>query len=569
MRLLNHKFAKGAAVFGVLWASNSTSVEAQSQQIPGAIQPGQIEKQLKAIPTPKADTPALKVIPEQPIPSATDGDIAFELKDVTFSGGTVYPEAELKSFFTSLLGKTVTLNQLRAAAANATVHYRNDGYVLAQVLVPKQTLQNGIVRLDIVEGHINEVRFQGDGIKDVLGLLQNYADKIRTAKPVNISAMERYLLLINDLPGINAYGSLVPSPITPGAADLVVEITQQSFSATLGFNNRLTKLLGTYRAEVYGEANNALGLQEKSYARVFQSFEDKMTVLSLGEDLPLFNEGTRLSLMLNQVWSNTSLFNIANGLNSHLVSLNIGLAHPLLRSRNSNLSVRGSFSMVDSTSSSDFFNETITSDRIRSFRAGLTYDLADSWRGINMVDLELSQGINALGARDPSDTERAAGTAKLSAAQGEVDYVKTNIYLARLQAIAPQWSFLAAFQGQYTEDVLLAPEQFSLGGEQFLRAYDPSEFIGDKGFATKAELRYTFTPFANADMTLYGFHDYGEVHYNYDRPGIAVHAAGVGMRMTVTRYFSGYVEGAKPLHPEQSTELNKDMRLFGGFKLTF
>ena len=141
--------------------------------------------------------------------------------------------------------------------------------------------------------------------------------------------------------------------------------------------------------------------------------------------------------------------------------------------------------------------------------------------------------------------------------------------MARLQALAPNWAFLAAFQGQYTEDALLAPEQFSLGGEQFLRAYDPSEFIGDKGFAAKAELRYTINPFEAGSMTFYGFYDYGEVHYNTNRPSVSVDAAGVGMRVSFTPYFTGYIEGAKPLHPNQTTQQNKDMRLFGGLKLTF
>ncbi|MEQ1560452.1 MAG: ShlB/FhaC/HecB family hemolysin secretion/activation protein [Methyloglobulus sp.] len=112
---------------------------------------------------------------------------------------------------------------------------------------------------------------------------------------------------------------------------------------------------------------------------------------------------------------------------------------------------------------------------------------------------------------------------------------------------------MSAAQGQFREDVLLAAEQFSLGDEQFLRAYDPSEFIGDKGFATKAELRYTFNPFDVGSMTFYGFYDYGQIHYSANRPSISIGAAGVGMRVSITPYFSGYIEGTKPLHPSHRT----------------
>ncbi|MEQ1560451.1 MAG: hypothetical protein ABL933_16135 [Methyloglobulus sp.] len=44
-----------------------------------------------------------------------------------------------------------------------------------------------------------------------------------------------------------------------------------------------------------------------------------------------------------------------------------------------NLSVRVGFSMLDSNSKSKALNGIITNDRIRSFRMGLTFDLADSW----------------------------------------------------------------------------------------------------------------------------------------------------------------------------------------------
>lgn len=547
----------------------TVEANAQAVQIPGSVRPGQIEQQLKELPTPKADRPAVEVKPQEAIPTVDESDVSFELQGITFTGVTVYPQSVLVQFFSELIGQSVTLGQLRVAANNIATHYRNEGYVLAQVLIPKQTLQDGIVQLDVMEGSINEVRFQGDTGPDVLSLLENYINKIRQTKPVNIDAIERYLLLINDLPGITGHGALVPSAQQAGTADLVIEIEHQTFSGSLGFNNRLTELLGTYRGEVYGEVNNLVGLQEKSYARLLQSFEGKMTVLSLGEDLPLSTEGTRLSFMVNQVWSNTPLFDIASGLESKLLSFNAGVSHPLIRSRSTNLNLRGMFSLVDSRSELDFFNEVINDDRIRSFRFGLTYDLADSWHGINIADLEFSHGIDGLGARNPSQAERDAGTARLSVAQGQVDYVKGNIYLARLQALAPNWALLMAFQGQYTDDILLAPEQFALGGEQFLRAYDPSEFIGDKGFATKVELRYTVNPFDNGSATFYGFYDHGQVHYNYDRPRVSVDAAGVGMRLTVTRYFSGYIEGAQPLHPEQSIEQNKNMRLFGGVKLTF
>ncbi|QSA97992.1 ShlB/FhaC/HecB family hemolysin secretion/activation protein [Methylococcus sp. EFPC2] len=539
-------------------------------EIPGAIQPGQIEKQLSRPPSPRATPPDIPRPAVQAAPHPEGPAASFHLSDVSIEGVTAYSPDIPKGYFSALIGKTVTLAQLRTAAENLTSHYRNDGYVLAQTLIPTQTLKEGVVTIKVVEGFIDSVKFDGDQPNDSRGLVLAYAEKIRAARPLRQSVLERYLLLMNDLPGLAASASITPSATQTGAAGLLITLSRKRFGAQAGFNNRLPKLLGTYRGEVYVEENNVLGWQEKAYARLFQSFEGKMTLLSLGQDIDVGTEGTKFSAVVNQVWSQSSIFDVSNGLRSNLISFNLAVVHPLIRTRNSNLSLRGSFSGVDSQSDETLSGTTLIDDRIRSFRVGLTYDLADSFFGINVADIELSQGAPIFGARDPSESSRNDGTAKLSTAHGQVDYTKANLYLSRLQSLTQHLSLLAAFNGQYTEDVLLSPEQFAIGGEQFLRAYDPSEFIGDKGWAAKGELRYAIDAWAPVNTLLYGFYEYGEVFFNDRRQAkISAAAAGAGIRLSFNPYFSGYIEGAKPLHPTEASEGNRDMRLFGGFRLTY
>ncbi|WP_411727024.1 ShlB/FhaC/HecB family hemolysin secretion/activation protein [Methyloglobulus sp.] len=565
-------FLKKCCCLFVAATSLVVSLRIPAVGIPSTIQPGQLEKQLVLPPSPSPKSQPIEIFPalEQQKTQIEDSTNRFKLYDIDFDGAAAYSQQFLKSFFSEIIGKTVTIKQIRTASDNLTTHYRNDGYVLARALIPAQTLKNGIVKIKVIEGFIESVNLQADQGVDTTGLIQDYIDKIRATKPLRQSVLERYLLLLNDLPGIYASGSLTPSSSQPGAAVLVIQVKHKKFGVQAGFNNRLPELLGTYRGEFYAEENNLLGWQEKSYARLLQSFEGKMTILSLGQDIGINDEGTKLSFMVNQVWSQSSIFNTSIGLKSDLISFNIGFSHPLLRSRNSNLLLRGGFSGVDSQSDAPQFNTTLIDDRIRSFRVGLTYDLADQFYGVNLVDIELSQGIDALGARNPSASSRANGTANLSAANGQLDYTKVTLYLSRLQSLTEDFSLLAAFNGQYSEDVLLSPEQFAMGGEQFLRAYDPSEFIGDKGWAAKAELRYALNAFSPVNTTLYGFYDYGQIFYNDHRsPSISAAAAGAGMRVSFTQYFTGYIEGAKPLHPDESSQGNRDMRVFGGFRLSY
>jgi hemolysin activation/secretion protein len=115
---------------------------------------------------------------------------------------------------------------------------------------------------------------------------------------------------------------------------------------------------------------------------------------------------------------------------------------------------------------------------------GVTIDWSDEWRGVNVLDLELSHGLNVFGAR-------RSGSPMLSRSRGRSDYTKAAAYLSREQYLAPGWSLVVQTSGQFSFSHLLASEEFSYGGDPIGRAHDGSELTGDHGVAGSVELRYT------------------------------------------------------------------------------
>ena len=125
-----------------------------AQQVPGGAQPGQIERQLQKPPQPRAGGDAIvPPTPDQKPPANAD-NVRFMLNRVTVDGSTVYKDAELQSAAASFVGKEVTLTQIYRIAEALTRRYRNDGYILSQVVVPAQNIQNGAVRLQVIEGYV-------------------------------------------------------------------------------------------------------------------------------------------------------------------------------------------------------------------------------------------------------------------------------------------------------------------------------------------------------------------------------------------------------------------------------
>jgi hemolysin activation/secretion protein len=241
-------------------------------------------------------------------------------------------------------------------------------------------------------------------------------------------------------------------------------------------------------------------------------------------------------------------------------------AYPFLRSRTGNVRGRVAVTYHDGVTDSAFGE--LSHDVIAAVRVGLSFDSVDSWRGVNLIDLEFSHGLSAFGSSERGDPFA-------SRVGGNPEFSKATLYVARLQSIAPHFSVLLAASGQAAFSNLLAPEEFAFGGEFYGRAYDPSEVVGDSGAAGKVELRFTQDNPGAFSFTLYGFYETGYVWRRLDASEISAadedHAssAGGGIRVNFGPYVSGYVEAAVPLDHVVAAEGNDDMRVFGGIKVGF
>jgi len=534
--------------------------------LPGAVQPGQIEQQFKPEPKMRAGQPERVIAPEvdQRIPSHAK-DIRFKLTKMVIEGSTVYSENEFQSIYQKHLNKEVSLLVIYQIASLLTAKYRNDGYILSRVIVPVQSIEFGEVRLKAIEGYVARVIIEGAN-GDWRKLVERYAEKIKKSRPLRNVVLERYLLLMNDLPGAFAQAMIRASESEPDASEMTVQFSQRKVQGGLSADNRGGEWLGPIRISADLAINSVLGLQERTALRVISSGNDKLTFASIAHEEIIGPDGGKLNLSASMTRAKPKeIFFIPLNLETSSQTAALTYNYPLIRSRSQNLSLRGS--LTAHNGKTEIFDVEDTRERIRAFRLGATYDRADSWRGINLLDIELSQGIKGFGSSDNNDI-------MLSRSNGRVDFTKATLYAARLQSLTRRFSVLAAVNAQYAWTDLLLSELYSFGGEQFGRAYDPSELVGDHGVAGKLELRFTDTlPFgSDYDYTFYGFYDVGIVYQRLpggdDRSESAA-SAGPGLRLSLGQNVSCYAELAIPLTHEVAAEGNRDAKGYAGVSIRF
>lgn len=531
---------------------------AAAQVIPPSVQPGQTQQQFKPAPAPAPVKPPISVQappPNAPPPGAEN--VRITLENVEVAGATVYSQADFAPLIKPYLNRQITLVDLYRLADEITAKYRGDGYILSRALVPAQKI-NKVARVDVVEGFVSEIHFQGYESSNI----DAFGHQIMQSRPLRASVLERYMLLINDLSGVTGRAVLAPSPTVAGGASLTVIAQQKEIDGSVSVDNRGTKYIGPIEFTT-GVGFNVPGTDDRIAARYITT--PSIRELQYGElslTHPLGNDGLRLVLYGNVVHTRPrytlSPFNVFSDGDEATASLD----YPVIRSRDQNLTVRGSFDLRDLVTvvNNNRSLSPSSDDHLRVLRFGGTYDFADAFSGINLAAAEFSQGLTILGAS-------AQMRAVPSRPGAQTDFEKFKGEVSRQQSLAfiyPGLGFLADAEGQITTlGPLPASEQIGLGGSQWLRAYDPSDVTADNGWAAKGELQYSppVPKFAASYLNtyqVYSFYEQGRVSRNVASVGSGrLSDAGFGLRFAFLDHLSSDLTVAKPLSRDESINLGQ------------
>ncbi|HYH39786.1 MAG TPA: ShlB/FhaC/HecB family hemolysin secretion/activation protein [Azospirillum sp.] len=540
----------------LLWAA---ALPAHAQVLPGPIDPNRLEQRFDQPPTPQSvpepDLPA----PEQAPPPKDAEGIRFTLSSIELDGATVYAADDLRPLWEGLLNRTVTLAEVYGVRDAITAKYRNDGYVLSQAVVPAQRIRGGVVRLQVIEGYINEVTVQGD-FADHAGILQGMAAKIKASRPLRMDDMERYVLLADDLPGVTVRTVLEPAEGVPGASNLTFNLERKAYSGSLSLDNRGTRSVGVLQLSGSVTADDQLGRFDRTAVTgsIAQQIRE-LRFLDVTHTEVLDSEGTTAQIGLRRSWAEPGDNVRALEIDSLTSSLRLAVAHPFLRSRSETL--RGELAFTVRNSRTDILQRRQSEDRLRVLSGTLSYDIADSWDGSNLVQATLAQGLNVLEA-----TKRGTVAAR-SRAGGRSDFTKLGLIVQRDQKLGEEFALVLAGEGQYAGHELLSSEEFGVGGKSYGRAFDASEITGDSGFAARAEFQYAVPPWQEwlTYAQVYAFSDYGSV-WNYEsgsrhgRQSLA--SAGAGVRFGLLERLDATVEVAKPFMRNPFTTQDRGVRAF-------
>lgn len=541
--------------FGPVAAQTANSTNAE---------PGRIEKRIHK-PTqvqPEPARPVLPAIPGKPR-APVEGESRFVLAGVQIDGAKVYDIAAFAPLYEPYLAKEIGAAEIQKLVTAIAAKYRGDGYFLTQVTASPQDLALGILRIKIVEGRVARVSFPGADARRQPELAR-YVAKIKALRPARLAEVERYMMLIDDLPGVSIDGSVKPIDKDAGTYELVLAIDQAAFDGYVSVDNRGTRAVGRYQALVNGNLNALFSARDRTGLTLFTipATPKELAYVEITHEERIGSEGMRAWASASHSEVDAGGIFAADNLGSRSTRGGVGLSYPLVRSRDHNLSLFGKFDVVNQRQDLDDVRNF--DDRLRVLRIGADYNLNDDLGGQNAVSAELSRGLDVFGA---SDGIYAGQSRASSRADGHAVFTKLTVSATRRQKLGDKWAVQLSVAGQKSDERLLSNEEFYIGGAQFGRAFDSGEISGDDGAAASAELQYgEFLSLPYLDSyQVYGFYDFGivwETAATNFNGRTSLTSAGGGLRLGIAKAVFGGLEVAKPLNRIVANEGDKGPRVF-------
>ncbi|MGH7186791.1 MAG: POTRA domain-containing protein, partial [Pseudomonadota bacterium] len=161
---------------------------------------------------PPPPAPPLLLPPAPPPPERRGPPVQVFVTGFEIVGSTVFAPQELAKVAEPYVNRTLTSEDLEAVRQALTLYYVNRGYVTSGAVIPDQTVTDGIITIQIIEGKLTKIEVEGN----YWFRARYFRSRLELAArpPVNVRTLQERLQLIQADPRIER----INAELRPGAA---------------------------------------------------------------------------------------------------------------------------------------------------------------------------------------------------------------------------------------------------------------------------------------------------------------------------------------------------------------
>ncbi len=416
-------------------------------------------------------------------PGPTEPQV-FEIDEYRVEGADALPQVDVEDAVYPYLGPGKTAKDIEAARSALEKKYHDKGYQTVSVAVRYQNVPENYVALTVSELKVGQLRVKNSKYHDL--------DKAKLdARSVAPEVLPEFGAVTKDIVALNQWPDRRVTPalragVTPGTVDVDLNVEDKlPFHASVEVNNRQSPSTSDLRVNTTLSYGNLwqLGHSLSFTYQVAPKRPDDMEAFS-GSYLARIPGNDWLSLLFYGVNSSSDV--------ALLGDLNVVGPGQIVGAR----------AVMTLPAKEDFFHtlsvgvdykhfEQTTAIGINSFNSPITYfpfvaSYSATWqqpqKSLTQLNASVTYGLRGLGSEDWAewDTKRYKATPNFFIFSGDI---------SETYELPRGFQFFGKIGGQLSDQALVSSEEYSLGGEQTVRGFLESAWLGDQGAAATIEFR--------------------------------------------------------------------------------
>ena len=451
----------------------------------------------------------MEILPPAPAISSGEGNVSplkLFVKEVKVVGSTVLTPEELAEVTTPFLNRDLTTEELENIRLALTQLYVNKGYITSGAILPDQSVSDGVITFQMIEGKLSEIIVEGTN-----WFLPSYFTSrlsLYASPPINLYELRDRLQLFLQDERIAQINSELRPGVAPGTGILHLRVEETNpWGIFLEFNNFQSPTIGAESGNMTISGNNLLGLGDR-----FVSSFSKSTGIDLITNskytIPISPWDTLFSLRfrLNKFKVTEDPFESLNiRIDSKIYG--ISLRQPIFRDPFQELYLELAAEHIENKNSLMSQNFPFIpgtgiegKTRISALRLSQVW-LKRAPASVIRLESTFNFGLDVLNATVHSSSSRPDSHyfTWIGHAHGAYQFDPTRILL------------IGRMSFQIANDRLLPLEQFAMGGRFSVRGYRENTLVRDNAFLFTVESRIPIlsTIFDKANVQFAPFIDVG------------------------------------------------------------
>ena len=471
------------------------------------------------------------------VDAVDDSVIRFDISHFEVTGNTLLSQPQIDELLNQFSGKGRDFGDVQRALEALEAVYHQRGYNVVTIELPEQELNQGVVKLRVVETKIGRVSVKNNQYFDEANIRRSLP-ALQEGRSPNLAAVSANLKQANENPSKQVTLRLLGGE-KEDEVDALLDVKDESpWKLMANADNTGTESTGKTHVGVVLQNANLFGRDHLASLQYTTSAEEpgRVKVYGAGYHIPLYESGDSLDFYAS--YSNVDSGTIAAGAFNLAVSGKgavYGARYNQALDKRAGLESRLSYGIdVKAFKNSVLLSDAQLGNDVTVHPVSIAYQAS-----LPITQGELG-GQVTLVHNIPGGSNGGADAFKVRVGAKD-DYTLLRFGGSITRALADDWQLRAIANGQYSSDALIPGEQFGAGGATSVRGFVEREISNDSGLGVNLEL---YTPNlcqrAGWNCRLLGFYDNAYIKRNHAQPGeidsTSIASVGVGARFVLSTY---------------------------------